>query len=51
MKILISKFKGYYSIIIRPKQIRTTIQNCGVLIDNQDVKGISFNMSNLPPAG
>jgi hypothetical protein len=41
--------KGYYSIIIRPKQIRTTIQNCGVLVDNQDVKGISFNINSLPP--
>ena len=39
--------KGYYSIIIRPKQIRTTIQNCGVLIDNQDVKGISFNYDDI----
>ena len=39
--------KGYYSIIIRPKQIRTTIQNCGVLIDNQDVKGISFNYDGI----
>jgi hypothetical protein len=41
--------KGYYTIIIRPKQIRTTIQNCGVLVGNQDVKGISFNMDSLPP--
>tara|TARA_R110002020_G_scaffold131029_1_gene292997 strand:+ start:933 stop:1835 length:903 start_codon:yes stop_codon:yes gene_type:complete len=40
--------KGYYSIIIRPKQIRTTIQNCGVLIDNQDVKGISFDINQIP---
>ena len=39
--------KGYYSIIIRPKQIRTTIQNCGVLIDNQDVKGIAFNYDGI----
>ena len=41
--------KGYYSIIIRPKQIRTTIQNCGVLIDNQDVKGISFDINQISP--
>jgi hypothetical protein len=39
--------KGYYSIIIRPKQIRTTIDNCGILIDNQDVKGISFNYDTI----
>ena len=37
--------KGYYSIIIRPKQIRTTIDNCGVLIDNQDIKGLSFDLN------
>ena len=40
--------KGYYSIIIRPKQIRVEIDNCGVLIDNQDVKGITFNLSDIP---
>jgi len=40
--------KGYYSIIIRPKQIRTTIQDCGVLIDNQDVKGIAFDINQIP---
>ena len=40
--------KGYYSIIIRPKQIRTTIQNCGVLVGNQDVKGISFDINSIP---
>ena len=39
--------KGYYSIIIRPKQIRTTIDNCGVLIDNQDVKGIAFDINSI----
>jgi len=40
--------KGYYSIIIRPKQIRTTIQDCAVLIDNQDVKGIVFDINQIP---
>jgi len=40
--------KGYYSIIIRPKQIRTTIQDCGVLIDNQDVKGLAFDINQIP---
>ena len=39
--------KGYYSIIIRPKQIRTTIDNCGVLIDNQDIKGLSFDLNDI----
>ena len=40
--------KGYYSVIIRPKQIRTTIQDCGVLIDNQSVKGLAFNINQIP---
>ena len=40
--------KGYYSIIIRPKQIRTSIQDCGVLIDNQDVKGLAFDINQIP---
>jgi hypothetical protein len=39
--------KGYYNVIIRPKQIRTTIQDCAVLIDNQDVKGIVFDINNI----
>lgn len=40
--------KGFYSIVIRPKQIRTTIQDCAVLIDNQDVKGIVFDINQIP---
>ena len=40
--------KGFYSIIIRPKQIRTTIQDCAILVDNQDVKGIVFNINQIP---
>jgi len=36
--------KGFFNIIIRPRQIRTTIQDCSVLIDNQDVKGIVFDI-------
>ena len=40
--------KGFYNIIIRPRQIRTTIQDCSVLIDNQDVKGIVFDINQIP---
>ena len=40
--------KGFYSIIIRPKQIRARIQDCAVLIDNQDVKGIVFDINQIP---
>ena len=50
LKLPTSKFgsKGFYSIIIRPKEIRTKISDCGVLIDNQDVKGLIFNMNIIP---
>jgi hypothetical protein len=40
--------KGYYNIVIRPKQIRTTIQDCSILADNQDVKGIVFDINQIP---
>ena len=40
--------KGFYTIIIRPKQIRTTIQDCGVLSGNKDVKGLVFNINDIP---
>ena len=40
--------KGFYTIMIRPKEIRTTIQDCGVLIDNQDVKGLAFDINQIP---
>lgn len=50
LKLPTSKFgtKGFYNIIIRPRQIRTTIQDCSVLIDNQDVKGIVFDINQIP---
>ena len=50
LKLPTSEFglKGFYNIIIRPKQIRTTIQDCSVLIDNQDVKGIVFDINQIP---
>ena len=35
--------KGYYSILIRPKQIRTTIVACGVLSASPDIIGCVFN--------
>ena len=40
--------KGFFNIIIRPRQIRTSIQDCSVLIDNQDVKGIVFDINQIP---
>ena len=41
--------KGFYNIIIRPKQIRTKIVDCGVLAGSPDVLGLVFNINNLPP--
>ena len=40
--------KGIYSIVIRPKQFRASIIDCGVLADNTDVKGIVLNKSDIP---
>lgn len=37
--------KGIYTIIIRPKQIRTTIVDCGVLASNSDVVGMVLDYS------
>jgi len=37
--------KGYYSIIIRPKQIRTKINACGVLSASPDVIGIVLDIN------
>ena len=35
--------KGFYSIIIRPKQIRTVIEDCGILSASPDIIGCVFN--------
>tara|TARA_R100001460_G_scaffold62437_6_gene102566 strand:- start:8435 stop:9349 length:915 start_codon:yes stop_codon:yes gene_type:complete len=37
--------KGIYNIIIRPKQIRTTIQACGVLSSSPDIIGIVLQLN------
>ena len=42
--------KGIYTIIIRPKQIRTTIVDCGVLASNSDVVGMVLDYSSIPAA-
>jgi len=41
--------KGFYSIIIRPKQIRTRISDCGVLAGSPDVLGVVLSLNDLPP--
>jgi len=37
--------KGIYSIMIKPREIRLTISDTGVLTGNSDVKGLIFNTS------
>jgi hypothetical protein len=39
--------KGIYSVIIKPKEIRTTITDCGVLSAFPDIKGIVLDMNKL----
>jgi hypothetical protein len=41
--------KGIYTIIIRPKEIRTTIKDCGVLSAYPDIKGMVLDASTIPP--
>lgn len=41
--------KGYYTIMIRPKQYYATIFDCGVLSAYPDIKGLVFDKNNLPP--
>jgi hypothetical protein len=39
--------KGIYNVIIRPKEIRATITDCGVLAAFPDIKGIVLDMNVL----
>ncbi len=39
---------GFYTIYIRPVQIRTTITDCGVLSSLPNVKGILVDLNNVP---
>jgi len=47
LKLPTSEFtaKGFYNIIIRPKQIRTTIVACGTLSSSPDIIGTVFNVN------
>ncbi len=40
--------KGFYTIIIKPVEIRTTIVDVGVLSSYPDIKGLVFDLSNIP---
>jgi len=39
---------GIYTLHLRPKQIRTTITDCGVLASLPSVRGIIIDLSNVP---
>jgi hypothetical protein len=39
---------GVYTLHIRPKQIRTTITDCGVLASLPSVRGLIINLSDIP---
>jgi hypothetical protein len=41
---------GIYTLHIRPKQIRTTITDCGVLASLPSVRGLVIDTSNVPAA-
>jgi hypothetical protein len=40
--------KGFYTIVIRPKEIRLNITDCGVLSAFPNIKGLVFDKANLP---
>ena len=41
---------GIYTLHIRPKQIRTTITDCGVLSSLPSVRGVVIDLNNVPSA-
>ena len=49
LKLPVSNFsaKGIYNIIVRPKEIKTTITDCGVLAAFPDIKGIVLDLNDL----
>ena len=50
LKLPVEKFntKGFYTIIIKPIEIRTKIVDVGVLSSFSDIKGLLFDISSLP---
>ena len=50
LKLPVATFgvKGFYTIIIKPVEIRTKIVDCGVLSAYPDLKGILFDISTIP---
>jgi len=52
LKLASSDFSelGIYTLHIRPKQIRTTITDCGILASLPSVRGLVIDLSNVPAA-
>jgi hypothetical protein len=50
LKLPVATFgvKGFYTIIIKPVEIRTTIIDCGTLSAFPDIKGLVFDISTVP---
>jgi hypothetical protein len=50
LKLPVANFgvKGFYTIMIKPVEIRTTIVDVGVLSSLSDIKGLIFDISSLP---
>ena len=50
LKLPVSTFgvKGFYTIIIKPIEIRTKIVDCGVLSAFPDIKGLVFDLAAVP---
>jgi len=50
LKLPVATFgvKGFYTIMIKPVEIRTKIVDCGVLSAYPDIKGILFDISTIP---
>jgi hypothetical protein len=50
LKLPVNQFgaKGYYTIVIKPVEIRTTIVDVGVLSAYPDIKGLVFDLSTIP---
>jgi hypothetical protein len=40
--------KGFYTLYIRPTQIRTSIADCGVLASLPSIRGVVIDISNVP---
>lgn len=41
--------KGFYNILIRPRRIRLSITDCGVLASKPDIRGVIFNLQDVSP--